>query len=77
MQDRILELCSTAINEIENVATLDEINNLRTVYLSKKSELMSFMSKMRDFTPEERSSFGQLFNKVKQDISNALDNKKE
>ena len=77
MQDRILELCSTAINEIENAATLDEINNLRTVYLSKKSELMSFMSKMRDFTPEERSSFGQLFNKVKQDISNALDNKKE
>lgn len=77
MQTRLLNLSNDALNKIEQAETLDEINNLRNLYLSKKSELMSFMSKMRDFTPEERSVFGQLFNKVKQDISFALDSKKE
>ena len=77
MQERLLQIRDEAILLIEKATSMDELNNVRNTYLSKKSELSSFMMKMRDLSPEERASFGQFINKIKTDINVALDNKKQ
>lgn len=75
MENRINEIYKEALEKINNVQTLDEINVVRSLYLSKKSELMSFMAKMKELTGEEKSKFGQFINKIKTDINLKLEEK--
>ena len=61
-----------AINEADS-KTLEE---LRIRYLSKKGEIQSLMTMMRDLTPEEKPKFGQRVNELKNAVSKAIDDKK-
>ena len=76
MQNRIKEIHNNAKNEIELAKSMEELNSVRNNYLSKKSELMSFMSKMKDMTKDEKIAFGQLINNVKNDIISLIDEKR-
>ncbi len=76
MKEKIKEIHAKALQEIQNCKALEELQNIRNAYLSKKSELMSFMSKMKDLSSDERISFGQLMNSIKEDISHKLEDKK-
>ncbi len=76
MKEKIKEIHSKALSDISNANVLDELTNIRNIYLSKKSELMSFMSKMKELSHEERISFGQLINSVKEDISSRIEEKR-
>lgn len=75
MQNRIKEINNQALEKIHNAKSLEELNNIRASYLSKKSELMSFMGKMKDLVGEDKIKFGQLINKIKNDINQALEAK--
>ena len=77
MLERVKQIYLEAKNQIQEIKTIDELNNCRNTYLSKKSELMSFMSKMRELAPEERSSFGQTINEVKNNILTLIEEKKK
>ena len=77
MKEKIKEIHSKALSDISNVKVLDELTNIRNIYLSKKSELMSFMSKMKELSQEERISFGQLINSVKEDIASRIDERRK
>ena len=77
MLERVKQISLEAKNQIQQVNNLDELNNVRNIYLSKKSELMSFMSKMRELSPEERSVFGQTINEVKNTILSLIEEKKK
>ena len=77
MKEKLQELYSRAITDIEQVNDFNSLQNVRNTYLSKKSELNGLMSKMRDFSPDERASFGQLINKIKSELTEKIENKRK
>ena len=77
MNDRLHQIHESALNEISKVSTMEELQNIRNTYLSKKSELMQSMSKMKDLQGEERAKFGQLINSIKVDITEKLEEKRK
>lgn len=77
MIERIKELAREAEDKISSASDIEQLSKIQLTYLSKKSELMSFMSHMKDLAGEERAKFGQLINSVKQDIANNIENKKK
>lgn len=76
MQEKVKQIHNDSLEEINKASSLEELQNIRNKYLSKKSELMSFMSQMKNLSVEERISFGQLMNTIKEDISNKIEDKK-
>lgn len=77
MIERIKELAREAEDKISSASDIEQLSKIQLTYLSKKSELMSFMSHMKDLAGEERAKFGQLINSVKQDIANNIETKKK
>jgi len=76
MKEQLLAIKQTALKAMSEAKTLQEIEDIRILYLSKKSEISSLMSKLRDLPQEERPAFGALVNQVKTEIELALYEKK-
>ena len=77
MKAKLQEIHNKALEEIANSKVLDELQLVRNNYLSKKSELMSYMSHMKNLQGEERIAFGQLINSIKEDISLKIEEKRK
>lgn len=65
-----------AVKEIENATTLQSLEDIRIQYLSKKGEIASLMSQLKDMNPDERATFGSEVNALKQTILKAIEDKK-
>lgn len=76
MNEELLSLEKTALDEINACNDLKFLNDLRVNYLGKKSPIQKSMSIMGKLSPEERVEFGKVINTIKSNISNALDTKK-
>ena len=63
MKNKIDEL----LNEVNNLAAknLDELENLRIKYLSKKGEISNLFNDFRNVANEEKREVGQLLNELK------------
>ena len=59
--------------EVKNVNTLEDLNEIRNKYLSKKGKVSELMSKMREIANEEKAKYGQAVNNLKNYISEELD----
>ena len=59
--------------DLENVSTLEGVNELRNKYLSKKGKVSELMLKMKEIPNEEKASYGQLVNNLKTLISTSLE----
>ena len=59
--------------DLETVSTLDDVNEIRNKYLSKKGKVSELMTKMKDIPNEEKASYGQLVNSLKNTITDSLD----
>lgn len=77
MKERIIEIAAKAREEIEKASDSELLQEVRNRYLSKKSELSSFMSKMRELSGEERVKFGQFMNEIRDEITTAIENKRQ
>lgn len=75
--EELLQIKEEALSKITVCTSLKELNDLRVLYLGKKGPLQAAMKSMKDMSKEERASFGQVSNKVKQEITEAIENKKE
>ena len=75
MREKLNALKEKAILSIQNVETLQEIDEIRVEYLGKKGKITEISKSMRDLSPEERPAFGQLVNEVKVFITELVDNK--
>ena len=69
------KLKNDAISLIEN-ADEKKLEELRIEYLSKKGKIQELMNQMKDLSKEEKPKFGQLVNNLKNDINNAIEEKK-
>ncbi len=72
MKDELLKISGSANKEIAEVSSPQELQQFRSRYLGKKSELMGFMKKMGSLSKEERPAFGKILNEIKSEISELI-----
>lgn len=72
--DNILSDFNSQFEKISNQAALEEI---RVNFLGKKGIITELFSQLKNIAPEERKSFGSLINKLRDDITQKLDAKKD
>lgn len=72
MIEDIKKLKSELDEEIASVNSLDDLNDLRTKYLGKKSKIQEFSSLMRELSVEEKKECGRLMNEFKTYAENEI-----
>ena len=76
MKEQIEQIKASAMQELANVTTAKELDDVRVKYLGKKGELTSVLRGMGELSAEERPVIGGLVNTVKTEIEDVI-NKKE
>lgn len=70
MEAKIIEIKNTALNELENISNLKELEEFKNTYLSRSSELTNLKKGMKDVSPEDRPKIGSLLNEVSRELEN-------
>ncbi|MCH5180380.1 MAG: phenylalanine--tRNA ligase subunit alpha [Erysipelotrichales bacterium] len=70
------ELYEEALKAIDEVDSIEKVNEVRNDYLSKKSKFMGLMSKMKELSIEGKKVFGEAINKAKDEITRKLEEKR-
>ena len=77
MENELLKIKEEALAKLADCSSLKELNEIRVLYLGKKGPIQEAMKSTKDMAPEERKTFGQTSNLVKQELSKAVEDKKE
>lgn len=76
MKEKLEQIKSAVIREIESMDSLTKLNDVRVAYLGKKGELTAVLKGMKDVSPEERPAVGQLVNETREHIERLLEQTK-
>ena len=74
MED-ILSLKESFLDELQSVATVSELQKLKTKYLGKKGIVTAKLRTLSSISPDQRPAFGQAVNEVKSSIEEAVKTK--
>ena len=77
MKEKLDSLLNEEKEKLLSVTDENGINNIKSEYLGKKSELTNIMSKMREYSDEEKKEVGRLTNEFRNGINSLLDEKME
>lgn len=77
MINRINELQEKALEKISQCKNLNELNEAKAESLGKKSPVQEIMSKMREFSVEEKKEIGKKVNEFKVAVEEAVSKKLE
>lgn len=77
MNQKLEQILLNAKNDIKSAQNLDEIEQIKLNYLSRKSELNNIKKNLKDLSDEEKRTVGALANKVAEEIENELKEKHE
>ncbi len=75
--EKVQQVKNDGLNAIEKCENLEQLNQVRIDYLSKKGHVQGLMALMKDLSKEEKPAFGQEVNDCKQALTKALDAKME
>ncbi len=75
MKDRLLAIQYEAIQELDQVTNLQQLQDVRIKYLGKKGPLTEIMKLMGNLSAEERPRLGQVANEVRAVIETSIDAK--
>ncbi|MCK4694491.1 MAG: phenylalanine--tRNA ligase subunit alpha, partial [Candidatus Cloacimonetes bacterium] len=59
MITQLNKILESAKNEIQKAGSIHELQQLKSRFLGKKSEIMNFMKKLGNLPREERPAFGK------------------
>ena len=77
MQEKLLNLQETALSEIKDMQSIEQVESLRVKYLGKKGEITAILKEMGKLSAEERPVIGKVSNEVRESINDAISAKKE
>ena len=77
MSEQINELKNQLDTQLSQVASAQEIENIRVAYLGKNGSITELLKKMGGLSPEEKKTFGQAVNILKNYAAEAIANKIE
>ena len=72
-----LEKMKSEVLSLVEKADYKTLEELRIEYLSKKGKIQGLMAQMRELSAEEKPKFGQLVNDLKNEVTNAIESRKE
>ena len=73
--EKLKQIVSDALEQIEKASTFDEINELRNRIMGKKSELASMGSVIATLPPEEKKTFGLEMNEARTTLAETFEKK--
>jgi len=73
----LLQLKETALNEAKAAKNVQEIEDIRIKYLSRKGIMPAVMKDLRNVEPEERGNFGRTANELKNELTAILSELKD
>ncbi|MDR7856460.1 phenylalanine--tRNA ligase subunit alpha [Tissierella sp.] len=76
MREKLLEIKEIALNSINDVVSLEDIEQLRVRFLGKKGELTSVLRDMGKLVAEERPIVGQIANEIRDELEEAISSMK-
>jgi len=77
MLQQLKDLSLAAQNAINEVESLDALNDLRVKYLGKKGPIQEVMKNMKSLSIEEKKEAGLVSNQVKTELTDAITRKRE
>jgi phenylalanyl-tRNA synthetase alpha chain len=75
--DKLQSILTTALNNLQSVSNLQELEQIRVEYLGKNGVITAYLKLLGTFEAEARKSAGALINEVKNQLAEALERKKE
>ncbi len=75
MTEKIKQIKKEALNKISEAGSTKKLNDLRILYLGKKSEFNQILKGLKDLSPKEKKKVGPLANTAKGDIQGAIEKK--
>ena len=75
MKEQLEKIEALAKQELDSCTEIKALDDLRIKFLGKKGELTAILKQMGQLSAEERPVIGQLANKVRADIEEALGSK--
>jgi len=75
MENKIQEIRTLAVKEIEETVDLKTLEVVKNKYLSRNSEFNNLKKGMKDLTPEQRPVIGALLNKVSAELEKMVNEK--
>lgn len=77
MRDKLVDLEKKALEELDGIKKVDDLETFRIEYLGKKGVLSSLMKQLGGLSAEERPEIGRLANTVKVNISKEFEKAKK
>lgn len=77
MIEKIQEIKRQVEKDIAGCKDLDELQNIKIIYLGKKGEVTKLLRKISNIEPEQRPKVGKAANILKKDIDLLIQEKKE
>ena len=72
MKKDIEKLQSSFEKDIKKVKSMNDLNELRVIYLGKKSKIQEFSTMMKDLSIEEKKECGRLMNEFKTCVEDGI-----
>lgn len=76
LREKLEELRQQGLNKIANSDDLKNVNDIRVKLLGKKGPITNVLRGMRDLSAEERPKVGKFANEVRDELRQALEDKK-
>lgn len=73
MKDSLMKMHAACLDAIRQAGAEQDLETVRLKYLGKKGELTSILKTLGKLPPEERKEIGMLANRIKTEISEALE----
>lgn len=76
MKEKLNQIQAKALEALDQVADLGNLDSLRVQYLGKKGELTQILKGMKDLSKEERPVIGEMANQVRSAIEDKIEDLK-
>ncbi len=77
MENKIQQIKDEALREINNANDLKALEIVKNTYLSRNSEFNNLKKGMKDLSPEQKPVIGALLNKVSNELTSLIEEKRE
>ena len=77
MENKIQQIKDEALREINNATDLKSLEIVKNTYLSRNSEFNNLKKGMKDLSPEQKPIIGALLNKVSNELTSLIEEKKD
>ena len=75
MQEKLNNIYTLASNDIEKASSINDLDEIRLKYLSRKGEFNSIKKGLKDLSIDEKKVIGSLANEITEKLETAIKNK--